>query len=635
MTNKFLILFIICCIFSGNIAISQDLIIQKGYFQYPFNPGKPNSLSGSMGELRTNHFHGGMDVRTSGTIGLPILAAADGYISKIIISSYSYGNMLYITHPNGFITVYAHLDKFYKKIADYTLAKQYALESFDVELTLQKNELIIAKGDTIGLSGNTGASRGPHLHFEVRDAKNRMYNPLLWGFPEIKDNIAPVFDRIAIRTFDKQSRVDDAFGRTEYKPIKKNGIYQTPAPITVWGTIGIEIQSHDMMNLTANMMGISYLKLKFDNKEIFYHDVTSYGFEENRYINAKIDYETLMRRGVRFERCYIADGDKLSTYKRYNSNGKISINDEKTHTVEIIIGDVMGNNSTLQIKLIGKKPNPPTSIVFVKKSKLPQTTTLELFENILKITAPQKADLKCKIYIKGKAHLSNPDYFKNGQSIYLHDMRKGIADSIEVNNVIKKTNYQAMIPSGKALTFLQPGFKITFPSDCLFDTLYTQYAHGLDAQKREVFQMNDLTVPMFSQPSINITPSIPVLNKPFAFGYNANRWPQFEGGSWAGNSITFKSKNLGKYIVQKDTVNPVITFKYKLKEVLYFQISDGQSGIGSFKANLNGAWILMNFDHKRRLIWTELKDKNQLLKGDFVLEVKDKAGNINKYTNKY
>ena len=92
---------------------------------------------------------------------------------------------------------------------------------------------------------------------------------------------------------------------------------------------------------------------------------------------------------------------------------------------------------------------------------------------------------------------------------------------------------------------------------------------------------------------------------------------------------------MGKYIVQKDTVNPVITFKYKLKEVLYFQISDGQSGIGSFKATLNGAWILMNFDHKRRLIWTELKDKNQLLKGDFVLEVKDKAGNINKYTNKY
>ncbi len=635
MKYKFLIPFFIFTLFAIGAVYSQELTIQKGYFQYPFNPGGINTLSGSMGELRSNHFHGGIDVRTAGSIGLPILAAAEGYVSKIVVTSYSYGNMLYVTHPNGFITVYAHLDKFYKKIADYTRAKQYSMEAFDVELTLQKNELPVGKGDTIGLSGNTGASRGPHLHFEVRDAKNRMYNPLLWGFPEIKDNIAPVFDKIALRTFDKNARINDAFGRIEIKPIKQNGIYQLPTSITAWGSIGIEIQSHDMMNMTANMMGISYLTLKLDNKEIFHHDVTSYGFEENRYINAKVDYETLMKRGVRFERCYIADGDKLSTYKRNTNSGKITINDQLNHSVEIIIGDVMGNKATLRLNLVGKKPTPLPSMALVKNTKVADNIALELFENILKITAKQKEDVCCKVYVKGKPQLIYPDYYKNGEAIFLHDMRKGIADSVEINNKIKKTNYIAMIPSGKALTFIQPNFKITFPSDCLFDTLYVQYAHGMDAQKREIFQVNDNTVAMFTQPSIAITPTLPIASKQYSYGYNANRWPLFEGGSWVGNTITFRSKNLGKYTIIRDTVPPVITPKAGKRNVAYFQISDGQSGIGSFRATLNGAWVLMNFDHKKRLIWSEFKDANQQLKGQFVLELKDKAGNVKQYVKNY
>ncbi|TAH26016.1 MAG: M23 family metallopeptidase [Cytophagales bacterium] len=625
------------CVFSF-LAIIINLnaqTIQKGYFQYPFNPGTNQTLSGSMGELRSNHFHGGIDVRTSGTIGLPILAAADGYVSKIIVTSYSYGNTIQITHPNGFITHYAHLDKFYNKIANYTREAQYNIESFEVELNPSKDLLLVKKGDTIGLSGNTGASRGPHLHFEIRDAKNKLYNPLLWGFPEIKDNIAPVFNKIAIRTFDKKSRINDGFGRTEIKPILKNGIYKITPPIQVWGNIGIEIQTYDKMNLASFMMGISYISLRLDNKEIFQHDISTFNFEENKYINVKLDYETLIKKGLRFERCYIADGDKLSTYKNHFNSGKINISDQNNHSVEIVIADIMGNKSILTLNLQGKRPADPIPPTIPKSSKQIVKPSIELFENILKISSIQIQDNFCRIYSKGKVQLIYPDYFKNGQAIYLYDMRKGVADSLEINEKITRTNYIGMIPSGKLYTYILPHMKINFPADALFDTLYTTYEHYLDVQKREVFQFNDQTIPLFSQPTISLTPTIPIENKSRTMGYQANRWPKCEGGTWEGNTLSFKTKYFGKFTVLKDTIPPIITPKPKINNTLYFLVSDGQSGIESFRATLDGKWLLMNFDHKRRLLWSEVKEPQQQIKGDFVLEVKDKSGNIKTFSKTY
>jgi hypothetical protein len=633
MYKNIFFLFGVALFFSTRI-LSQNMGYQQGYFMYPFNPGKQNSLSGSMGELRSNHFHGGIDVRTSGTVGLPILASAQGYVSKVVVTSYSYGNMVHITHPNGYVTVYAHLDKFYGKIASYVLDKQYEKESFELELELPKNFINLQKGDTIGLSGNTGASRGPHLHFEVRDANNRMYNPMLWGFPEIKDNIAPLFDRLAIRCLEKNARVNDAFGRMEFKPIKKNGIY-TLNTIEAWGQIGIEIQTHDMMNLTANMMGISYITVWLDDKEILYHDITTYGFEENRYINAKLDYETLMKRGLRFERCYITDGDKLSTYRRHVQKGKIFIKDNRLHEVKIEIADVSGNKSLLQLNIQGKQPEQALYKPYVSKAKIADKIDHELFENILKITTKQMPDAFCRIYSKGKVKLLYPEYYKNGQAIFLHDMRLGVADSIEYNNAIKRTAYTGMIPSAKAFTYVLPGMKINFPAEALFDTLYTQFNHVIDAKGREIFQLNDINIPLFTTPTITLSPKIAKYNEQNSHAYNANRWPLFEGGTWADGSITFKSKHLGKFTVISDSIPPVITPKNKVKNTVYFLISDAQSGIGSFRATLNGNWVLMNYDHKRRLLWSQLQSDQQQFQGDFVLELIDKAGNKKIYQKKY
>src|ERR1041385_1487560 len=142
------------------------------FYLFPINPGRINSLTGSMGELRNTHFHAGLDIRTNNSIGMPVRATQRGYISYVSISAYGYGNAIFITHPDGNMSVYAHLDQFKGKIADYILKKQYEQKSFEMALELKPNQFPIAQGDTIALSGNTGGSGGPHLHFEIRNKDN-------------------------------------------------------------------------------------------------------------------------------------------------------------------------------------------------------------------------------------------------------------------------------------------------------------------------------------------------------------------------------------------------------------------------------------------------------------------------------
>jgi murein DD-endopeptidase MepM/ murein hydrolase activator NlpD len=160
---------------------------ESSKYIFPINPGIQNTLAGTMGELRRTHFHSGLDIRTNNTIGLPVRAAQSGYISKAAKSPYSYGNVLYVTHPNGHTTLYAHLDRFSGKIAEYIRAEQYRTQQSQIELHFAPGQLPVAQGDTIALSGNTGSSSGPHLHFDIRDVNMDAINPLHYGFDEIRD----------------------------------------------------------------------------------------------------------------------------------------------------------------------------------------------------------------------------------------------------------------------------------------------------------------------------------------------------------------------------------------------------------------------------------------------------------------
>ena len=587
-----------------------------------------------MGELRPNHFHGGIDVKTEARTGLPIRAAADGYISKLRVSSFGYGNMIHITHPNGLVTLYAHLDKFNEVLWNHTIAKQYEKESFEIEINPDVNQFPIKKGDIIGLGGNTGGSGGPHLHFEIRDQKDVLYNPLLFGFPEIKDNLAPIFDKICFTTFNVDSRVNGEFGRYEVKPIKVGNQYQIPTKIAAKGTIGIELRAFDKMNGTYNSYGITCIEMKFDDKEIFYHNIKSFGFDENRFINAHINYQVFTKTGRRFEKCYISDGNRLSTYKRSGQSGKIVINDSLKHEVQINIYDAYNNATTLKFYIEGEKSNYKPVASTLKERAVPLQA--EFFENILKITAKSFPKIPGTLYLKKQTVVLQPAYEKNGLTTFLYDLRKGLPDSVDIAGIKKKFSFSGVVTPGREHIFKSSKLNVRFSSETLFDTLYLQLRYETAANGREIFQVNDPTTPLFTPVEVSLNPQKPVADKARTHGYSMrnNGSGSCEGGVWEGELLKFTSKNLGKFGYGTDVEKPVVKLISSKGNIVRFNIFDKSSGISSFRATLNGKWVLMNYDHKRRLIWSELQDKTQRMSGQFLLEVKDKAGNTNTFNLK-
>jgi hypothetical protein len=276
------------------IALSQGVFGQNGNKSeplfFPVRPGEVNYLSGTMGEIRSTHFHAGIDIKTSGISGLPVYATHHGYVSRIRVSPGGYGHALYIQHPGGETSVYAHLLRFKQDIADYVRAEQYRQESFEVNLFPDKSMFPIKRGEMIALSGNTGSSRAPHLHFEIRDSKQRPLNPLNYGFKEIKDDVAPILRAFAMRTFTIGSRINHQFGRFEY-PVKKNASgYYYDHPIPVYGDIGFQIYGYDRFDGANNRNGIPRIELYLDDTLRLKIEIDRFSFAEARHVINYYDY---------------------------------------------------------------------------------------------------------------------------------------------------------------------------------------------------------------------------------------------------------------------------------------------------------------------------------------------------------
>ena len=626
------VIYYIALLFLSINLFSQELKDDENYF-FPVRPNENNYLSGTMGEIRATHFHAGMDIKTSGRSGLPVYATRGGHVSRIKVSSGGYGHALYILHPNGETSVYGHLLRFSEDIGNYVREQQYEKESFQVDLFPDKSAFQIKKGDLIGLSGNTGSSQGPHLHFEIRDENQRPQNPLKKNFQEIKDNIPPVVYEFALKTMDINSRINNEFGRIEYK-VKKNGNeYSYDTPIEVNGKIGLQIKAYDKFNGALNRNGIPYISVTLDNERIFSVQIDSFSFSDTRHVINYYDFEARRNKNGTFQKMYLDDGNKLPFYPMVKNKGIIVINDEDTHNVKVNLKDVYGNESTFSFTLKGTKPlTQVTNITDRSSDKI----ITQLFERYLKITAPISSGTAnhCLLYSNRMMYEIIPSYHSENHAVYIWDMNLGLPDSLNVCDISKDLNYEVMVPSTVDFNFYNKVFDIRSSRRSLYDTLYLEAEYNILPDKyAEIFTIGNTTTPLANPIRITFKPRLDyTISEKYAL-YSTVDYNHFSflGNNWDNNEITISTKSLGSYTILEDTIKPSIKPLQLDRKKVSFKIDDDMSGIKVYKAYLNDEWILMHYDPKRKLIWSETLKPNNPLAGAFKLTVEDNVGNVNEY----
>jgi hypothetical protein len=320
----------------------------KDYFRNPLDI--PILLAGNFGECRPNHFHTGLDFKTNERENLRVSAAAEGFVSRISISHSGYGNALYIQHPNGYTTVYAHLNDFFPALQQYVVAKQYELERWNIDIQLKEDEFPVTSGQFIAFSGTTGGSTGPHLHFEIRDTRSEhVLNAALFGLP-IKDTKPPVPYKLALyqagSIYQQEPRI---------LPLKKSGTsYTTSTPLikTPSQQVRLAVFADDFMEGSPNKLGVHAMKLFMDGNQMASWQLDEIDFDLNRYVNAFADFRLKSLQKDWFQTLFRIPGNHLNSYTFLNErNGALELTAAKLHNVKIELWDVMGNRSEIAFQL--------------------------------------------------------------------------------------------------------------------------------------------------------------------------------------------------------------------------------------------------------------------------------------------
>ncbi len=354
MPNRILISIfaLLCC----GILPAQTLGEYPFATNYPQNFRSPVDipiiLAGTFGELRRNHFHAGLDIKTEGVEGKRIYSVEDGYVSRVKISTVGYGNALYIDHPNGYTSVYAHLKRFDGNIARYIKQLQYSKQRFDLDEQIPPGVLYVNKGDVVAISGNTGSSTAPHLHFEIRETASEVpVNPLLCGY-EVPDKRHPLINGLAVYNIDPATMI---YEKPKVHSIKKlgKGMHELNSKILKVGTpsVALGLKAYDKLDEAENLNGFYSMELIDNGQTVFAFKMDEVGFHETRYLNSHCDYHYKNSGKGWMTKCFKDPGNNLTIYDHIHEKGVINIGDTLLHKIVFKVKDVKGNTSILSFML--------------------------------------------------------------------------------------------------------------------------------------------------------------------------------------------------------------------------------------------------------------------------------------------
>ena len=529
----------------------------------------PLKLAGTFGELRSDHFHSGIDIKTGEREGLSVRAIDTGYVSRIKIQSSGYGKALYIKHPNGETSVYAHLQKFNSRLNAYVTAEQYRQQSFETDLYPKPGKFRVSRGELIAYSGSTGHTAGPHLHFEVRDELQQPLNPLLLGF-KVTDNRAPTINYLKVYPANPHSSVN---GKTEavgfYTSQQKNSFHlKSVDTLTISGAAYFGINTIDLFNGGMNKNGVYAVRLSCNGQTRYAHKLSKIDFNETRYINALIDYKEYKTLKRRVQYAWVQPNNHLSIYDSVQNKGIINFKAGKVYQLEFAVSDAAGNSSKLEFIVKGsprdksiKVPKHSGSLFTYKKDN-------HFSNGEVDFEIPGKA-LYDTLYFQYNRKPSLPGSYSALHMLH-HDyvpLQSWCKLSIKADSLPDNLRSKALIAN--------------YTADHDFESAGGEWDHGF--VRTEIRSFGDYCILVDT-----IAPKI----------------------------IPVNIKN-GKSLLAQSTIKVKIT--------------DELSGIKKYEGRLNGKWILMAYDEKKDLLIYDFDSLLTSGENNFKLTVWDQVGNTADY----
>jgi len=563
----------------AGLLLFPNIYSQKQIYFGKFNPPLdiPLYLSGNFGELRSSHFHSGLDFKTQGVTGKSVYSVNDGYVSRIKIQTLGYGNSIYITHPDGLTSVYGHLERFNDSIATYVKDYQYAKKNQTLDIYPDKELFQIKKGQLIAYSGNTGSSGGPHLHFELRStSQQHPLNPLLYPF-DIKDNISPVLDNLFIYPIGETP--PGRYATPKKIPLKKIiGGFQLAYgdTLTLKGTIGFGLEASDLLNDISNECGVYSIELSVNDKVVYLFRIDELDFSESGYINAHCDYHYMVETNKKIHLLYRKVNNRLSLYPLIINNGLINFNPEEVYKLNIIVKDAYGNQSQLGFYVKGSAP----AVMTPKQDSIPA--------KILK--------------------WNSPNYFENSQ-LSMSIPANSLYENCTFTYARTDVGYQKLYPFthylGDRFTPMQKPAEISISGESIPE------------------QLRSKTVVAMVEDSNKISCLFTTLNGNRLIA-QTTRFGKF----------TLVVDTVAPVITPLN-IRPGADLKNQ--QSIRFQIRDELSGISEYYGFIDKSWVLFEYDPKNEIIVYTF-DTERLKTGiehEMELYIKDSVGNQKKYLSKF
>lgn len=538
----------------------------------------PLVLSGNYGEIRSGHFHAGIDLKTQQVTGKRVLASREGYIARISVQSGGYGNALYLAHPGGYMTVYGHLREFMPDVQDYIKENQYRMKSFEVNLFPEPGMFRYSQGDLIGYSGNSGSSGGPHLHFEIRDLNSGIpLNVLNFNMP-VSDNIAPRILGLAAYPLGPESLVDGSNRKKIFQVLMRDGYYTiSGGKISVYGEVGFGIETYDYLNGSANRCSPYKVEMNLDGKNYSRFLLDSIPFDLTNYVSSHIDYEEKLRSGKVIQKLFVDPNNKLGIYSYSVGNGTADLGPDKSSgEVLITVSDVYGNQSDLKFTISAGQPAGPVA----------WEADSAVVARFYYKTANSYSDENVKVNLPNNVLFNNIDF----RYQVLKSPQGAISDTFSIHD--------EYTPLYRAFTLsIRPADAEDIPHNKIY--IASKSLNGEVSSHGGIYRNGWVTAnPSVFGKFFLAVDTVPPVIRPVSF------------------------KNEGKY---------------GAGQVISFRISDVTNGISKYSGTVDDSWVLFEYDAKNNLISYKIDPsrlKSQVMH-ELAITVTDGMNNSRSFTGKF